>query len=106
MAPGGDPEAPLRSITDEAAARWSQTWRVHRSWSPLRVVVAGGGFAAAELVLALRSLAHERVRLELIAPSSRLIFKPAATGVAFDASAVQEYDLRELAADVGGDLSA
>jgi len=36
--------------------------------APLRVVVAGGGFAAAELLLALRSLAEERVELELIAP--------------------------------------
>jgi sulfide:quinone oxidoreductase len=65
------------------------------------VVVAGGGFAAAELVLAVRVLAEERVTLELIAPSPRLAFKPAATGEAFGASTVQEFDLRELAEDAG-----
>ena len=68
---------------------------------PLHVVVAGGGFAAAELVLALRALAQERVTLELVAPSPRLAFKPAATGAAAGASTVQEYDLRELTEDAG-----
>ncbi|MDP9294201.1 MAG: FAD-dependent oxidoreductase [Actinomycetota bacterium] len=72
-----------------------------RSSSPPHVVVAGGGFAAAELVLAVRVLAEERVTLELIAPSPRLAFKPAATGEAFGASTVQEFDLRELAEDAG-----
>jgi sulfide:quinone oxidoreductase len=65
------------------------------------VVVVGGGFAAAELLLALRALAEDRVTLELIAPSPRLIFKPAATGHPFGASTVEEYDLRELAEEVG-----
>jgi sulfide:quinone oxidoreductase len=74
---------------------------VNRFARPLHVVVAGGGFAAAELVLALRALAQERVTLELVAPSPRLAFKPAATGAAVGASAVQEYDLRELAEDAG-----
>ena len=73
---------------------------MHRSL-PLHVVAAGGGFAAAELVLALRALAQERVTLELVAPSPRLSFKPAAPGVAFGASTVQEYDLRELTEDAG-----
>ena len=72
-----------------------------RSPSPPHVVVAGGGFAAAELVLALRVLAQERVTLELIAPSPRLAYRPAATGEAFGASKVQEFDLRELAEDAG-----
>jgi sulfide:quinone oxidoreductase len=74
---------------------------VRRSPSTPHVVVAGGGFAAAELVLALRALAQERVTLELVAPSPALAFKPAATGEAFGASTVQEFDLRELAEDAG-----
>lgn len=67
----------------------------------LHVVVAGGGFAAAETLLALRALAEERVSLELVAPTPRLMLKPAATGHPFGASVIQEFDLRELAADVG-----
>ena len=38
--------------------------------------------------------------LELIAPSPRLAFRPAATGEAFGAK-VQKFDLRELAEDAG-----
>jgi len=72
----------------------------------MHVVVAGGGFAAAELLLALRALAEDRVSLEVVAPSPRLMFKPAATGHPFGASTVQEYDLRELADEVGATYRA
>jgi len=70
----------------------------------LRVTVAGGGFAAAELLLALRALAEDRVELELIAPSTRFAFRPAATGVPFGAAEVDVYDLERLAGDVGAGL--
>jgi sulfide:quinone oxidoreductase len=70
------------------------------------VVVAGGGFAAAEALLALRALAEDRVSLELISPSPRLVFKPAATGHPFGASTVEEYDLRRLADEVGATYRA
>jgi sulfide:quinone oxidoreductase len=69
--------------------------------SPLRVVVAGGGFAAAELLLAARALAGDRVDLALVAPHPRLAFRPAAPGEAFGGGPVEEFDLRDLAADVG-----
>jgi sulfide:quinone oxidoreductase len=69
--------------------------------APLRVVVVGGGFAAAELLLAARALAEERVELELIAPETRLAFRMASTGAPFGAAAVRTFDLAELAADVG-----
>jgi sulfide:quinone oxidoreductase len=44
--------------------------------SPLRVLVAGGGVAALEAVLALRSLAGDRVRLELLAPGGDFALRP------------------------------
>ena len=69
--------------------------------TPLRVSVVGGGFAAAELLLALRALAEDRVELELIAPDTRLPFRMAATGEPFGAATVQTFDLAELARDVG-----
>jgi sulfide:quinone oxidoreductase len=69
--------------------------------SDLHVVVAGGGFAAAEALLALRALSEDRVSIELVSPSPRLMFKPAATGGPFGASVIQEFDLRELAAEIG-----
>lgn len=71
---------------------------------PLRVVVAGGGFAAGEALLALRALAAERVELELVTPDRRLFFRPQATSAVFDGGDVQTFDLGELAASVGARL--
>lgn len=71
---------------------------------PLKVVVAGGGFAAAETLLALRALAEERVELELITPDPRLVMRPAAPGEAFGAAHMEVYDLARLAADVDARL--
>ena len=65
------------------------------------MLVAGGGVAAAELLLALRSLAEDRVELELVAPSARLPFRPAATATALDGGGVPEYDLQAIASDTG-----
>ena len=71
---------------------------------PLRVVVAGGGFAAAEALLALRALAEDRVELELVAPDRRLAFRPQATSAIFDGGDVQTFDLGDLADSVGARL--
>ena len=46
------------------------------SENPLRVLVAGGGVAALESVLALRSLAGDRVALELLAPGADFAHRP------------------------------
>jgi sulfide:quinone oxidoreductase len=44
--------------------------------TPLRVLVAGGGVAALESVLALRSLAGDRVAVELLAPGADFAHRP------------------------------
>ena len=41
-----------------------------------RVVIAGGGVAALETLLALRELVGHRVRLELIAPGDAMVNGP------------------------------
>ena len=71
---------------------------------PLRVLVAGGGIAAAELVLALRSLAEDRVEIEVVAPSAEMPFRPAATATPFGTSRVQVFDLQAIASDAGAEL--
>ena len=71
---------------------------------PLRIAVAGGGFAAAELVLALHELAGERVAEELITPSPALPFRAAATGGPFELSHGDVYDLAALVEGAGGVL--
>src|SRR3954471_16242180 len=43
---------------------------------PLRVLIAGGGVAALETVLALHALAGRRVALELLAPAGEYVERP------------------------------
>ena len=71
---------------------------------PLRVLVVGGGFAAAEALLALRAFAGDLVSLTLLSPDRRLVFRPAATAASFLEGPVQSYDLAALAEDVGASL--
>lgn len=66
-----------------------------------RVVIAGGGFAALEAALALRTLAKELVQLTLIAPSASFAYRPAATIEAFGDDPPLQYGLAEIAADLG-----
>jgi sulfide:quinone oxidoreductase len=69
-----------------------------------RVVVAGGGIAAAEAVLALRAHAGPAVDIEMIAAEPRLLFRPAATVAPFGDGGVESYDLAHLAAHAGATL--
>jgi sulfide:quinone oxidoreductase len=68
----------------------------------VEVVIAGGGFAALEAALALRSLASERVRLTLIAPDPVFAYRPAATAEAFGGARPRVYDLEAIVGDLGG----
>lgn len=67
---------------------------------PARVVIAGGGFAALEVALALRAMAEERVDLTLISPNATFAYRPAATVEAFRNERPLTYDLREIALDL------
>ncbi|HYB30092.1 MAG TPA: FAD-dependent oxidoreductase [Solirubrobacteraceae bacterium] len=68
---------------------------------PHRVVIAGGGFAALEAVLALRALAGSAVRISLVSPDRVFAYRPAATLVAFSDSSPREFDLAAIAAELG-----
>jgi sulfide:quinone oxidoreductase len=65
-----------------------------------RVVIAGGGFAALEVALALKALAAERAELTLISPNASFAYRPAATVEAFGDAPPKSYDLREIALDL------
>jgi len=96
---------PATGFTLMDAAPASHRLAVMRTTSsPLRVVIAGGGFAAAELLLALRALAQDRVELEVIAPAAELPFRPAATATPFGSGDVETYDLEAIADDAGAVL--
>jgi sulfide:quinone oxidoreductase len=74
-------------------------------FSPLRVLIAGGGVAGLEAALALRALAEERVELELLAPEPQFWYRPLAVVEPFGMGRVHGLELAELAASVGAQFT-
>jgi sulfide:quinone oxidoreductase len=66
---------------------------------PARVLVAGGGIAGIELIVALHKLARERVRIELLAPGDHLVYRPLLVAEPFGAGSVHRFPLAEILAD-------
>jgi len=66
----------------------------------LRVLVAGGGVAGLETLLALRALAGELVELELLAPEPDFWYRPLAVAEPFDTGKVPRIELVEVAESV------
>ena len=69
--------------------------------TPLRVLIAGGGVAAAEAVLALDDLAGGRVRVELIAPAERFVYRPHLVAEPFLLGPAARIDIGRLARERG-----
>jgi sulfide:quinone oxidoreductase len=68
---------------------------------PTRVLIAGGGVAAVELMLALHHLAEERVELELLAPGRDFTYRPLAVAEPFKLGETRRFDLSKVAAEHG-----
>jgi sulfide:quinone oxidoreductase len=66
-----------------------------------RVLVAGGGVAGLEAVLALQALAGDRVKIELLAPERHFTYRPLAVSEPFAAGTVQRFPLAAIGADRG-----
>jgi sulfide:quinone oxidoreductase len=75
--------------------------QTQRQSSRPRVLIAGGGVAALEAMLALRDLAGDRVEVELHAPRRDFVYRPLAVGEPFVAGTLIEYDLAALAEKAG-----
>src|SRR5215204_2197808 len=67
----------------------------------VRLLVAGGGVAALEAMLALRELAEERVSIELLSPKAEFAYRPLAVAEPFGSDPVMRYDLLSMADDLG-----
>lgn len=67
----------------------------------MRVVIAGGGVAGLEAMLALHDLAGDRVQITLVAPNRHFRHRAASIAELFDHGVVEELDLRETAVAVG-----
>jgi sulfide:quinone oxidoreductase len=69
-----------------------------------RVVIVGGGVAGLEALLALRSLAGERVELTLVSPSDWFIDRPMAVAEPFGFGSPVRLSLPSLAAESGAEF--
>jgi sulfide:quinone oxidoreductase len=66
-----------------------------------KVVIAGGGFAGLETMVALRALAEERVAIDLLAPEPDFRYAPLAVAAPFGSSQPQRFPLEALAERCG-----
>lgn len=73
----------------------------HVSKAPLRVLVAGGGVAAAELLIALHALAGETIETTLLCPDDELTYRPLSAAAPFTGGGNTSYPIDSLAADAG-----
>jgi sulfide:quinone oxidoreductase len=64
--------------------------------TPLRVLVAGGGVAALETVLALHALAGPRVKIELLAPAGEYVERPSSVLAPFSGAPAPRVPLDAL----------
>ncbi len=70
----------------------------------MKVVVAGGGVAGLESVIALRDLAGGLVEITLVAPEEDFVFKPLSVGEPFALGEAQRLPLKRVARDFDLDL--
>ena len=72
--------------------------------APLRVLIAGGGVAGLEVLLALRELAGDRVAVTLLAPKPEFVYRPMIVEEAFSLVPAERHELDLLVADRGGEF--
>jgi sulfide:quinone oxidoreductase len=73
--------------------------------SPFRVLIAGGGVAALEAVLAFQDIDHDRaLDVEVVAPESRFVYRPLSVRDPFGERATREFDLEPLIEGAGARL--
>ena len=70
----------------------------------LRVLIAGGGVAGLEALLALRDLAGDRVELTLLSPGEEFVYRPMAVAEPFGRGRADRHPLADIAADVRAEL--
>ena len=69
--------------------------------SDFRVVICGGGIAAIEGLLRLRTLAGDGLDVTLLAPNEELSYRPLAVHEPFSGPGIRRYPLRQIASRTG-----
>ena len=72
--------------------------------NPFNVLIAGGGVAALEAMMALRALAGDRVQITLLAPDREFRYRPMAVAEPFTIAHARHIPLADIAADFDADL--
>lgn len=72
--------------------------------TPFRVVIAGAGVAGLEAALALRTLAHDLVSVELISPEDQFTYRPLSVAEPFRVDQIQRFPLADLVEAAGATL--
>src|SRR5687768_5161293 len=70
------------------------------------ILIAGGGVAGLEALLALRDLAGDRVRLTLVAPDPDFVYKPLAVAEPFALGSAHRVPLARIVDATGAELLA
>jgi sulfide:quinone oxidoreductase len=70
----------------------------------LRVLVAGGGVAAIETILALHDMAADRVTVSVLAPNSEFVNRPMTVREPFAYSQAHRYELAPIVRHAGAEL--
>lgn len=65
----------------------------------MNVMIAGGGVAALEALMALRELAADRTRLQLVTPTPEFAYRPLAAAEPFGFGEARRYDVVRIASD-------
>lgn len=68
---------------------------------PHHVLIAGGGVAGLEAMLALRALAPDDARVTLVTPDTDFVYRPLSTGEAFDRTTAKSYPIERLTRESG-----
>lgn len=72
--------------------------------TPKRILIAGGGVAALETMLALRHLAGDRVEMVIVSPDDAFAYRPLTVAEPFGLGTELRFDLAEIVADGGAEL--
>jgi sulfide:quinone oxidoreductase len=79
----------------------SRDGRARGSARPFEVVVAGGGIAGLEALLALRHLAGDRASLALVSPEPEFTYRPMIVEEPFSLVPAERHDLAGIASELG-----
>jgi sulfide:quinone oxidoreductase len=74
--------------------------------TPISVLIAGGGVAGLETVLALRELAGPRVAITMLAPEPDFMYRAPSVGESFSVGHGRRFSLSSIAEDLGFELVA